>query len=254
MAESWLASGIIYGPVASRRFGRSLGINLLPPGVKVCGFNCNYCELGWTFDLADDAALAKHRFPEAEEAAEALEAALAGRPALDAVTISGNGEPTLHPDLWRVVTALIEVRDRSATGLPVHVLTNGAMLGSAQVVSALNLVEGRHVKIDAGSESMFLEMNSPTFDIGLYDVMRHLPKLTDFTVQAMFTRGRRDNTVDAEVDKWIEVVGKVRPVEAHLVSLDRPPADGAIRAVEAPVLQSIAQRLTARTGIPARIF
>jgi wyosine [tRNA(Phe)-imidazoG37] synthetase (radical SAM superfamily) len=128
------------------------------------------------------------------------------------------------------------------------------MLGSAQVISALNLVDGRHVKIDAGSEAMFLEMNSPTFDIGLYDVMRHLSKLNDFTVQSMFTRGRRDNAVDAEVEKWIEVIAKVKPKEVHIYTLERPPADGKIRAVEPAVLQSIAQRLTARTGVSARVW
>ncbi len=258
MDESPLADGIVYGPVSSRRLGRSLGVNLLPAGVKVCGFNCNYCQLGWTFDLVDPESLRKHRWPEAEEVGEAVGARLAAAKAagerIDVLTVSGNGEPTLHPDFWRCMTALVEARDREAPGRPIHVLTNGALLGTAQVVSGLNLADVVHVKVDAGWDGMFLEMNSPTFDVSLFDILTALPRLKDFGVQAMFTRGRRDNTTDDEVAKWVELVRKAGPSFVDLTTASRPPADGKVRPAPPEVLESIAARLReVLPGTPVRV-
>ena len=52
-----LVADVVYGPFESRRLGSSLGVNVLPFNVKVCAFNCNYCQCGWTFDLADEATV-----------------------------------------------------------------------------------------------------------------------------------------------------------------------------------------------------
>src|SRR5262245_48673702 len=190
-----LVDAVTYGPFASRRLGSSLGVNILPFGVKVCAFNCNYCQCGWTFDLADEATLASWTWPSAADVAAGLEKKLRdpGGPGVDVITIAGNGEPTLHPDFSRVVEEIVRVRDRVAKGVPLHILTNGANLNKPGVADALNVLDERHVKLDAGTESMFLEMNSPTEDVGIWDVMRGVKGLTDFVVQAMFTRGRRDN-------------------------------------------------------------
>ena len=209
-----LVDSVVYGPFASRRLGQSLGVNILPFGVKVCAFNCNYCQCGWTFELADEATLASWTWPAAAEVAEGLERRLkelaAAKAKIDALTIAGNGEPTLHPDFARVVEEIVAARDRSAKGIPVHILTNGANLLKPGVAEGLNLLDERHVKLDAGTESTFLEMNSPTEDIGIWDVMRGVKGLTDFVVQAMFTRGRRDNSTPAEVDAWIEAVKRIK--------------------------------------------
>jgi wyosine [tRNA(Phe)-imidazoG37] synthetase (radical SAM superfamily) len=249
---------IVYGPFPSRRLGASLGVNLLPSGVKVCAFNCNYCQCGWTFDLTDDATLAKWRWPTATEVGEALgrrlsELAAAGTK-VDAITFAGNGEPTLHPDFARAVEVVLGVRDRSAKGVPVHALSNGATLQAPGVADALNLLDERHIKLDAGSESMFLEMNSPTTDIGIWDVMRGMRGLTDFVVQAMFTRGRRDNSVPEEVDMWIEAVRKIKPKRVDVYSLSLEPADAQIFGVPPERLREIAALCQKRTGIPSEAY
>jgi len=251
-----LVNDVVYGPFASRRLGSSLGVNILPFGVKVCAFNCNYCQCGWTFDLVDEATLASWTWPTPGEVAESLEKRLKelGGTKIDAITIAGNGEPTLHPDFSRAVEEIVRMRDRAAKGVPVHILTNGANLGKPGVADALNLLDERHVKLDAGTESMFLEMNSPTEDIGIWDVMRGVRGLTDFVVQAMFTQGRRDNSTPAEVDAWIEAVKKIKPKRVDVYSISREPADAQILAVDGARLEEIAKLCEKRTGIPTAAY
>ncbi len=253
-----LADSVVYGPMASRRLGWSLGVNILPFGVKVCSFNCNYCQCGWTTDLADPAALAKYRFPGPREVGDALRRRLpelkaSGTP-VDCVTIAGNGEPTLHPEFLEVVREILAARDEHWPGLRVEVLSNAAHLDRPDVVEGLNLLDERYMKLDAGTEEQFLNMNSPVTEVGIWDVVRHLPKLRDFVVQAMFPHGRRDNTDPRSVISWIQLLGRLKPKAAHLYSLDRVPADAQLRPVARELLEEIARALTAQTGIPADVF
>ncbi len=251
-----LATDVVYGPVQSRRLGRSLGINPLPFGVKVCSFNCNYCQCGWTYDITDDEALAKYDWPSAERIAGGFEKRLRelkDEP-LDCATLSGNGEPTLHPDFDGVVQRLIEVRDAVRPGLTLDVLSNGANCGKPRVVGGLNLLDERYMKLDGGTDETFLDMNAPVLPIGVWDIVSGLKRLRDCVIQAMFTRGRRDNTTDAAVEQWISAVAQVNPKQVHVYTISRTPADAKIVAVDRVTLEAIAARVETDTGIPARVF
>ena len=253
-----LTDGVTYGPVQSRRLGASLGVNILPFGVKVCSFNCNYCQCGWTTDTVDDQALARYRWPSAREVGEGLRKALQGLVAegrtLDCITLAGNGEPTLHPDFLRVVRAILAVRDEVMTSVRCDILSNAAHLDREEVVQGLNLLDERYMKLDAGSEDQFLNMNSPVTEVGIWNIMQNLPKLKDFIVQAMFTHGRRDNTDEKSVVDWINAVKRVKPKAVQIYSVDRFPADVKITRVERGLLEEIAHALTSQTGIPAEVF
>jgi wyosine [tRNA(Phe)-imidazoG37] synthetase (radical SAM superfamily) len=253
-----LTDGITYGPVKSRRLGASLGVNILPFGVKVCSFNCNYCQCGWTTDLVDPASLAKVRFPSAPEVADGLRASLRSLKAsgerLDCITLAGNGEPTLHPRFSEVVRAVLAVRDVEMPGVRVDILSNAAHLDRPDVVEGLNLLDARYLKLDAGTEEQFLNMNSPVTEVGIWDVMQGMKKVAPFTIQSMFTRGRRDNAGDRAVSDWIQAVAKVKPLAVQIYSVDRSPADVKITHVDRARLDEIARRLTAETGIEAEVF
>ena len=253
-----LSDGVTYGPVKSRRLGSSLGVNILPFGVKVCSFNCNYCQCGWTTDTVDSAALAKYKFPTAREVGDGLRKTLQelkGKgETLDCITLAGNGEPTLHPDFLDVVKSILSVRDEVLPGVRVDILSNAAHLDRPAVVEGLNLLDARYMKLDAGSEEQFLNMNSPVTEVGIWDVVKQLPKLKDFIVQAMFTHGRRDNTDEKSVVDWINTVKRVKPKSVQIYSVDRFPADKKIHGVERALLDEIAAALTAQTGIPAEVF
>ena len=118
----------------------------------------------------------------------------------------------------------------------------------------LNLLDARYMKLDAGSEEQFLNMNSPVTEVGIWDVVKQLPKLKDFTIQTMFTHGRRDNTDEKSVVDWINVVRRAKPRSVQIYSVDRFPADKKITKVDRDLLEEIARALTEQTGIPAEVF
>lgn len=253
-----LSGGILYGPVQSRRMGVSLGVNILPPGIKLCSFNCVYCQCGWSTERVDEKALARHRFPSARDVAEALLARLgefrsAGKK-LDSITFSGNGEPTLHPDFPGVVRAVLAARDQAMPGTRVDILSNSAHLGRPGVVEGLNLLDERHMKLDAGRDEGLRGMNLPLVTVRLEDLVRGLGRLRDFHLQAMFARGRWDNTGPEDVAAWIEVVRRLRPKAVHLYSVDRVPADAGVKGVDRPTLERIARQVEERAGVPARVY
>src|SRR5919201_878047 len=103
-----LQCGIVYGPLSSRRLGRSLGVNLAPPGRKTCNYNCPYCQYGWT-DFP-----AKTQFPRPGDVIDAVDRALQRDADVDSITIAGNGEPTLHPAFAPIAEGIYHVRARRA--------------------------------------------------------------------------------------------------------------------------------------------
>src|SRR5262249_35187957 len=131
---------IVYGPVRSRRLGRSLGINLLPAGTKVCNMNCAYCQYGWSRGAARNRAQAAGG-PSAQAVGAAIEARLeraaAENEVIDRITIAGHGEPTLHPHFGEVVQRIAAVRDRVAPGVPIAVLSNSTTAGFDDVREGL---------------------------------------------------------------------------------------------------------------------
>src|SRR5574337_1115413 len=106
---------LVYGPLHSRRLGRSLGVNLLGTGAKRCSFNCRYCQCGWTAQPIRQVTDSLTDLPTGDQVAEALETRLRQlrheRVAIDVITFSGNGEPTLHPELQAIVKAASDLRD-----------------------------------------------------------------------------------------------------------------------------------------------
>ena len=96
MAHLSLQNRIVYGPVFSRRLGRSFGINLLPRNQKSCSFDCVYCQYGATQYPTLTPKI--EDIPAIDEVLEAVEKALRKPRSMDYLTFSGNGEPTLHPD------------------------------------------------------------------------------------------------------------------------------------------------------------
>ena len=112
----------IFGPVQSRRLGRSLGVNLLPPDGKLCSFDCVYCECGLNADHVPQAPMTS-RAEVARELERRLVQMRESGETLDAITYSGNGEPTSHPEFKEIVEDTIALRDRYFPQAKVCLLT-----------------------------------------------------------------------------------------------------------------------------------
>jgi len=256
MAE--LHWNVVYGPVASRRFGASLGVNLLPPDRKVCNFNCTYCQYGWSRLEADGRLPVSAEWPKADAVVRGVERALAERARtgerLSRLTIAGHGEPTLHPAFPAIVRGVRAARDRYAPDLRVAILSNASTLDRAPIRKALAELDERHMKLDAGVEDLLQRVNGSP--VPLERIVAGLRKLADVHLQAMFISdrsGRLDNTGQPAVSSWLEVIRAIKPREVHVLTIDRQPAFPFLRAVPVDRLETIARRVR-DAGIPVRVI
>jgi wyosine [tRNA(Phe)-imidazoG37] synthetase (radical SAM superfamily) len=141
---------IIYGPVPSWRLGRSLGVDLLNAGRKVCSFSCVYCQLGPTRQFATEPG----EFIGLEQLASEIK--LLGRAEADYVTFSGTGEPTLAGNLGEAIELV-----KSTLDIPVAVLTNSSLMFREDVRQQLALADTVVAKLDAPNEGLLQVVNRP---------------------------------------------------------------------------------------------
>lgn len=253
-----MQQGIIYGPVRSRRFGTDLGINLLPTTYKLCSFNCVYCQYGWTVRPALSATGHESNLPTMTQIEQALAGALrhyrSRNENIDHMSVSGNGEPTLHPQFHEAMLAIVHQRDGYFPAAKITVLTNSSSVVDPAIRASLMLADERCMKLDAGDWKVFRRLNLPARPIDLEAVLKGLRRLDDFIIQSMFVQGRVDNTTEAAVTAWIARVSEVKPKLVQVYSLERVPADARVRKVPHPRLLEMARRLEQETGIRAEAF
>lgn len=252
-----LQSGIVYGPVPSRRLGLSLGINLLPTAYKLCSFNCIYCQYGWTKNARMRAGRLDE-LPSVREVAMAVESSLAAvsrdHKSIDSITICGNGEPTLYPALADVIVALRMLRDRYQPQARVSILSNSSTVGNPAVRATLDLLDLKIMKFDAGSEEMFRQLNHPAAPIYMGEIVAGLKQLKDIYLQSLFVQGRVTNADRDSVSLWCEKVREIHPLGVQVYTLDREPADRRIARVSLPTLQWIADEVRWRAQVPAEVY
>ncbi|MGE0761965.1 MAG: radical SAM protein [Bdellovibrionales bacterium] len=250
------AWGIAYGPIESRRLGKSLGINLSGEQ-KVCSFDCPYCELGLT-EIRMNQLKQDDLFPKAALVGEAVRVRLRQvvdkNEAIDCLTISGNGEPTLHPEFLECVEAILAARRDITPHLKVGVLSNGAHCDNKRVVQALNMLDERMIKIDAGNEQMFKRINRPLVRANLSKITSGVRKLNDVIVQSLFVQGECDNTVLSDIEEWLEIIGIVKPKMVHITTISRVPAVSGLRPASEDTLYTIASRLKRKLQIECAVF
>ncbi len=243
---------IVYGPVRSRRLGRSLGINLLPTSAKACTFDCVYCQYGWTPPQAE--APARSGLPTAGEVLAAVESALASLAEPPAShPFAGNGEPTLHPAFAEIVRGVTGLRDRLAPSCRTAVLSNASRLDDPAVREALAALDARIMKLDAGTEETFRRYNRPFGSTTLASVLAGLAALGGVTVQALFAEGPAGNSEPGEIRSWIENVIALHPLAVQLYTLDRGCPCEAIGPVGRRLLGAIRDVLIS-AGIPAEAY
>jgi wyosine [tRNA(Phe)-imidazoG37] synthetase (radical SAM superfamily) len=250
-----LQQGIIYGPVSSRRLGRSLGVNLSPTAYKVCSFNCVYCHYGWTKDLTSDLSAYITDLPSPQAVEDALVRALmALDPPPEYITFSGNGEPTLHPGFEEIVERVVAVRDTQAAEARVAALSNSTGLADDAVLRGLARLDVRIMKLDAGTDEVLKRINRPAVDITVRAIVEGLRNLDDVTFQSVFVEGGVTNTGDKDVEAWLDRVEEVAPRAMQIYSLENAPAMSTLKGVRREKLAGIAHRVKERTGIEPRIY
>jgi wyosine [tRNA(Phe)-imidazoG37] synthetase (radical SAM superfamily) len=253
-----LQRGIIYGPVRSRRLGLSLGVNLLPLKYKLCSFNCVYCQYGWTPSPTLAPTYQLKDLPSVKNVARALEDALQGLLEhglpIDSISICGNGEPTLYPQLREVIEAARELRDQYMPKVNLVIFSNSSTIGNPRVREALELLDVKIMKFDAGSEDLIWQLNHPASPVYMGEMVTGLKTLSNVFLASLFVQGKVTNADPDSVDLWIDKVGEIRPFLVQVYSLDRGPADPKIEKVNVATLQWIADRLRWRTGLEVEVY
>ena len=243
-----LFNEIIYGPIHSRRLGTSLGVELMPLDHKLCTFNCVYCECGW------NEAVSHPKLPTRAEVKAALEKKLSvissQQSALDVITFSGNGEPTLHPDFLGIIRDTCALRDRYCPKAKVSVLSNSTQLGRADVVEALRLCDNRILKLDAATDEMMRRIDLPVNEnLTVETIMGWLQQFDgDFTLQTCFLRGEHagtiiDNTTPEQLDAWYRAVDILHPKQIMIYVIDRKTPEERLQKISREEMERIAAPL-----------
>lgn len=205
----------IFGPVPSRRLGRSLGIDLVP--FKTCTYDCIYCQLGKTTDITSER---KEWFP-LEDIVSELKEKLDTQP--DYITLGGSGEPTLYSRIGELID-----RIRSITNVPIAVLTNGSLLWQDKVRKQLIDADLVIPSLDAGDKKMFQAVNRPipniTFEQMLEGLIIFKSEFGGKYWLEVLLLAEYTGTV-AKVRKLADCVSKINPDRVQLNTVTRPPTE-----------------------------
>ena len=225
----------VFGPVPSRRLGRSLGVDLVP--YKHCPYDCLYCQIGRT----------THRTVEPEQWAPLQEVLEQIRSRLDAqpdyITLSGSGEPTLYSPIGALIAAI-----KTMTDVPVAVLTNGALLQNPQLRHALLQADLVAPSLDAGSEETFQTVNRPHESLSFAAMLEGLIAFrreytSQYWLEVLFLNGINDS--NAEIECIGRCIERIKPDRVQLNTVTRPPAESSAQPVPPARLAQIAEQLSA---------
>lgn len=256
----FLFHDIVFGPVRSRRFGISLGINLLPTHSKVCSFNCIYCECGYTRQESDQEG---NRFSDCQAIMEQMKIKFSVLSAKgiypDNITFAGNGEPTLHPDFPAIIAETVLLRDQFFSKAQITVLSNGTRLHDKATRDALMKIENSVIKLDAGTEESFRVINRPTINTSLSEIVEQMKLFQGkLVIQSLFLKGHFrgqeiDNTTPEQIEIWLRLIHEIAPRKVILYGIDRATPEKGLEKLPLTALNAIAKQVN-ELGIATEVY
>ena len=236
MDKSSFEPKYIFGPVPSRRLGRSLGVDLVP--YKTCTFDCIYCDLGRTTFKTT----LRKSYVSTEEVQRELDLTLSSlekKP--DYITLSGSGEPTLNQNIGEIIHTI-----KHLTSIPLAVLTNGSLLSFEEVRK--DLVESDVVlpSLDAITPFIFEHINRPHPSLKIENIVSGLVQFRkqyqgQIWLEIVFCRALNDDR--REIEKLKEAIEKVEPDRVQLNTPVRPPAEEFAHPLTTNQLEEIREKL-----------
>lgn len=229
----------VFGPVPSRRLGRSLGIDVVP--YKTCSYNCIYCQVGVTTNLTVE----RREWVPLDAVLHELKEKLSREP--DYVTISGSGEPTLYSRLGELIAGI-----KGMTDVPVAVLTNGSLLWMSEVRKDLMGADLVSPTLDAGEERTFLEINRAHHGVGFEQMVAGLVKFRKeykgkYWLEVFLVEGV--NATEEQVEAMAAVASRIKPDRVQLNTVVRPPAEIFALKVPRRKMEAFAELFTPRAEV-----
>ena len=248
------AAPIVVGVRLDTVLGRVLEINILGAGSKICSYNCVYCQMGPT-TIRLNQIKKESSLPSAADVVRAVSnhvsQAIGTEADYDTICLSGNGEPTLHPDFPEIAAALQHARRTAFPQKKLAIRTNASMLESRKILDGVNLFDDRVVKLDVGNDRLFKLFNNPLTRKTLTRLIGDIRLLKDVLIETVFVQGSADNTQPADLEEWMEVVAMAQPKRVHLRTIADSPNINGIFACSEDTLYTIASRFERRTQIRA---
>lgn len=213
----------VYGPVPSRRLGRSLGISPIPK--KTCNYSCVYCQLGRT----NHSTNTRQPFFPVQTIVHEFECFLNKQVSFDVVTIVGEGEPTLYSELGALIRAVKKLTDK-----PVAVITNGALLYDQTVHESLMAADIVLPSMDAYDEMTFRKINRPHGSLKYDQVYRGLVEFSrqysgQLWLEIMLLAGINDSL--DQLNRYKNLLTQITYERLYINTAVRPPAESFVQAV-----------------------
>lgn len=226
------SNSIIFGPIPSRRFGISLGVDL-SPSKKQCNFDCLYCELegAKTTDKMDT-------YPSVNKVITAIKENFLIHPQIDVITLTANGEPTLYPKLDELVNEINKIKGETKT----LILSNGSTIYKEDIYNLLLKIDIVKLSLDCVSQKCFKKLDRVNSSV---DIEKIIPAMisfskqtkNDFVLEILFVKDLNDK--NEELSLLYEAALKINPKRIDIGTIDRPPAYE-VRPVTYAFLESIA--------------
>ena len=233
----------LFGPVPSRRLGRSLGIDLTPD--KTCSFDCIFCQCGSTEQLE----IERGEFVPLDAVCAELELWLSDDGMADVITFAGSGEPTLYNRLGELIDFI-----QARTKIPVMVLTNGTLLDRPDVRNETAQADIVKVSLSAWDDASYEAVNRPaaglSFDQLVAGERAFRAKFTGQLWMEVFLM-EGINAERSAVEKIARIAKEIGPDKIHLNTSIRPPADAKAQAVEKEKMESFCDLFTPRAEVIA---
>jgi len=211
---------IIFGPVPSRRLGRSLGINNIPP--KICTYSCVYCQLGKTHNMKTQ--LQKFYPPSQifNEIREKVKKSKEKEESIDYLTFVPDGEPTLDINLGQ------EIQLVKSLGIKIAVITNASLIDQKQVRENLKEADLVSLKVDSTEEEIWRKVNRPHHNLHLDSLLDSMLEFSgtfkgEIITETMLIKNMNDSTQN--IERVAEFLAKLKPSIAYLSLPIRPPAE-----------------------------
>ncbi len=228
------SNSIIFGPIPSRRFGISLGIDL-SPAKKQCNFDCLYCELegAKTVDKMDE-------YPSVKDIIKEINNSFKIHPIIDVLTLTCNGEPTLYPKLNELIDEINKIKGSTKT----LILSNGSTIYKEDIFNTLLKIDIVKLSLDCVSEKCFKKLDRVNSSVETQKIVPSMIEFSqktqkDLVLEILFVKDLNDK--DEEISLLYQALIQINPTRVDIGTIDRPPAYD-VKPVSYEFLQSVANK------------
>ena len=235
----------LFGPLMSRRFGRSLGIDLCP--MKTCSYDCIFCQLGRTTEKT----VKREEFFPLEEICNEIAHWLQTDGHAEYITLAGSGEPTLYSRFGELIDFI-----HSKTDIPVLLLSNGSLFWQTEVREAASKADVVKLSMSVWNQNLFDSINRPAPEVTFEDMIsgeiafreKYKGKLI---LEVFLLNGI--NAIPADVRKIAKFTNQIRPDIIHLNTVTRPAAEDFAHSVARKKMERFSAMFTPHAEIPSEV-